>query len=122
MPLWLSVSFAVCTVLALAGCVFLIFTTTPAALKRQITILRAEVQEVQVVVEAIGQRWVAYKAELETLADAVEDNLQTIEKKRRRVAARESREKRANGPEQPMSPEEHRLSLQRHARGMGFDV
>jgi chromosome segregation ATPase len=109
-------------VLALAGCGFLVLTTTPAAIKRQITILRAEVLEVQVAVEAIGQRWTAYKAEMEALAEAIEDTAATIEKKRKRIAAKDSREKRANGPEVPQTAEEFRLGLQRSARGMGFDV
>lgn len=122
MPLWLSISLALGTVLALAACAFLVFTTTPAALKRQIQILRAEVVEVQVAVEAIGQRWVAYKAEMEALADAIEDSLGTIEKKRRRVAASESRQKRSNGDQAPTTPEEYRVALQRQARGAGFDV
>ncbi|GAH10464.1 unnamed protein product [marine sediment metagenome] len=122
MPLWLSISLAVCTVLALAGCVFLIFTSTPAALKRQINLLRAEIVECQVQVEAISQRWLAYKAEMETLAEAIEDNLETVEKKRKRAAASASRAARANGPELPMTPEDARLALQRQARGMGFDV
>lgn len=122
MPLWLSCLLAVCTVLATAGCVYLAFSTAPAALKRQVNVLRAEVQEMQVTVEAIGQRWTAFKVEMEGLTEAVEDMLESVERKRRRVAAQESREKRKNGEEVPQTPEEYRSMLRRQARGAGFDV
>lgn len=122
MPLWLSVLLGVGCVLALAGCAFLIFSTTPAALKRQITILRAEVQECQVAVEAIAQRWAAYKTEMGALAEHMEDLAETVERKRKRVAAREAREKRDGNAQQPMSPEEVRIALTRQARGQGFEV
>jgi hypothetical protein len=121
MPLWFTVLLASCTVLAIAGCLFLIFSSTPAALKRQITILRAEVSECQVAVEAIGQRWTAYRAEMEGLAEAIEDNLETVERKRKRAAASAARANRKDD-QVPMTPEEQRVALQRHARQQGFDV
>jgi lipase chaperone LimK len=122
MPPWLQVVLAACCVLATAGCGVLAFTTVPAQLRRQIIVLRAEVQEMAVNLEAIGQRWVAYKTELETLAEAIEDNLETVEKKRKRAAASAARVKRADGNEIPLSAEDQRVALQRQARQMGFDV
>ena len=120
MPMWLSVLFALCCVLATAGCGFLAFTTAPAALRRQVNILRAEVQECQVAVEALAQKWTTHKAAFEGLAEEIEDNLGRIEKKRRQAAASAAKAERDNG--QPQSPEEQRLMAVRHARSLGFDV
>ena len=120
MPLWLSVLLAVCCVLATAGCGLLAFSTAPAALKRQVNILRAEVQEMQVAVEAIAQRWTAYRAEMENLAEQIEDNLETAERKRKRAAASAAKAKKDDGV--PLTPEEYRVSLVRQARQQGFDV
>lgn len=125
MPPWLQVVLGGCCVLATTGCALLAFTTLPAQLRRQISVLRAEVQEMAVSLEAIGQRWVAYKAEMEGLAEAIEDTLGRVEKKRKSAAASASRANRGpdgRNTDEPMTPQEHRMAIQRHARGMGFDV
>jgi len=121
MPVWLQVVLGACCVLATTGCGVLAFISLPAQLRRQIQVLRAEVQEMAVSLEAIGQRWVAYKAEMETLCEAVEDNLERVEKKRKSAAASAARAK-SNGEQMPQTPEEHRMHLQRMARQAGFDV
>jgi hypothetical protein len=123
MPLWLSVLLGVCSVLAVAGAAYMTAVSLPVQLRKQITILRAEVAEQAVTCEAFGQRWLAFKTEMEGLAEAVEDNLETTERKRKRAAASAARAKRDNGQQdQPMTPEEHRTALQRHARQAGFEV
>jgi hypothetical protein len=118
-PVWLAISLAVCSVLALAACIFVAVSSAPAVLRRQITVLRAEVQELSVQVEAFGQRWLSFKAEMEVLGEAIEDNLESAEKKRKRAAASASRAARAE-PEVPLTPEERRFEISRRGRALGI--
>jgi len=70
---------------------------------------------------AIAGKWTATKVELETIREQVEQALDSIEKKRRSVAATQSNlDRREAG--QPAEPTDRKTQLREIARARGYSV
>lgn len=102
-----GVGVAVCLFL----CVLATARSTPNRVIHSLQDLEARVLDAERIVESLSARWTTFREEMEQLAE-------TVERARRRVAARESKE-RANGP---VASGDTQLDLLRAARAQGHDV
>ncbi len=118
--IWAAVT---CSVLALAGTLVLGWATLPAQLERQLRRSRRDVAEVFARVDEIENEWRRTRKGMEGYLEELETLTNTLESKRKRVAAAESRQKRQQEVEPaPMGSEARRLQLLSAARSQGHPV
>ncbi len=116
MELGIILGFGALSVLALAGSAFVVWRSVPAEFRRRLDAAEKHV-------EAMFAEWAAAKLHFEKLREELTDLADTVESKRKRVAARQSRQDAAAAaaPPDPGTPEFYD-ALRARAREMGAPV
>lgn len=111
----------VLTLLAVAGAgvsAFWARQAWPIAQRAMLDDLSERVRAAETIVEGLTGKWTATKADIAGILEEVEDVLEAVERKRRRIAATESKQTaRENGAAQPRNRQEELRELAR-ARGI----
>lgn len=115
--------FALIACIASLGAVLLCWRSLPVGIDRMVRSLSEESAATRTAVDAQDARWLSYKREIDTYVTAVEDSLDQLDKRSKRIA---QQERRAKEREQRENPEESggggdrlsQLRAQARSRGM----
>ena len=97
----------------------------PIGVRRELTDARERLQASEAIVEGLVAKWAAAKADIAGVLEEMEDVAESIERKRRRIAASESSRRNAEQQQEgqlPADPMERRRALTQLARSRGIKV
>lgn len=122
----LVATFAALVALCAAGAAgWLASRAWPISMRRELDEQADRVRAVEAIVEGLTAKWTAAKADLASVLEDVEAAMDSIERKRRRIAASESKAKareEAEAEQLAPDPKDRRRQLLALARARGINV